>query len=144
MRIHGSRHTAKRPGAGLAWQFQHLSSFWRARHLPNVAILHYDDLRADLAGQMRNLAARLGIEVPEQHWPELVAAATFDNLRSHARELAPEVSFWRDPDQFFHRGTSGQWRQVIGAEELPRYAARVSELADDDLSSWVHRGSITA
>jgi hypothetical protein len=129
---------------GLAWTFRHLSSFWRARDRSNVVILHYDDLKADLAGQMRGLAARLGIEIADDRWPELVQAATFDHMRSHASDFAPEIKFWRDPNRFFHRGTSGQWRDVIGADELPRYAARVEELADPELSNWVHRGPILA
>jgi hypothetical protein len=127
---------------GLAWQFCHLSSFWRARDRANVVMVHYDELKSDLEGQMRALAARLGVEVGEPRWPELVRAATFTNMRGHAGAFVPEPAFWRDPDQFFHRGTSGQWRDVIGEADLPRYAARVAELADPELARWAHRGPI--
>lgn len=130
------------PMVGLTWVMRHLASFWRARHLPNVLLLHYDDLKEDLAGQMRALAARLGIEVPEQRWPELVAAAGFDWMRSRADTHAPEKRIWHDPYKFFHRGTSGQWRDLLDPAELPRYAARAHELADPELVTWLHRGRI--
>ena len=41
----------------------HLSDAWGRRHDPNVVLLHYDDLLADLDGAMRRLAAQLGIAV---------------------------------------------------------------------------------
>lgn len=127
---------------GLAWHFRHVESFWRRRELPNVVMVHYEELQSDLEGQMRNLAAILGIHVAEARWPELVSAATFSQMRSHAGELTPEPTFWRDADRFFHRGTSGQWRDVIGARDLPRYAARVAELTDPDVALWAHQGPI--
>ena len=66
-----------------------LSSFWAQRDKPNVVLLHYDDLKADLEGQMRALARRLSIRIPEDRWPELVKAATFDEMRGAADILAP-------------------------------------------------------
>lgn len=130
------------PMTGLGWTMHHLSTFWPVRDQPNIVMLHYEDLRTDLAGGMRELAARLDIDVPEDRWRELVAAATFDQMRRRADKLAPEPTFWLDRGRFFHRGASDQWRDVIDPAELPRYAARVAELADPDLSKWVHRGPL--
>ena len=53
-----------------------LESFWNAPDDLDVVLLHYDDLLADLEAQMRRLADRLDITVPEQRWPILVEAAT--------------------------------------------------------------------
>src|SRR3977135_380535 len=50
----------------------------------DVVYLHYDDLKADLEGQMRQMAARLGIDVDEHRWPRLVQAATFESMRTRA------------------------------------------------------------
>ncbi|MCA2211807.1 sulfotransferase domain-containing protein [Jidongwangia harbinensis] len=125
---------------GLAPMLRHLSQFWAERHRANVVLLHYDDLRTDLPGQMRALAARLHIEVAEERWPELVRAATFDYMRGRARQYAPDLAIWRDPDRFFHRGSTGQWRDLLDADDLRRYQKRVAELAEADLAAWVHRG----
>ena len=67
----------------------HAADAWSRRHEGNVLLFHYADLSADLEAEMRRLAGRLGIEVPEQTWPMLVAAASFENMRSHADDLAP-------------------------------------------------------
>jgi aryl sulfotransferase len=56
----------------------HLNTFWQRRDQPNVILLHYRELLADLDGQMRALARTLAIAVPENDWPELVSAATLE------------------------------------------------------------------
>jgi hypothetical protein len=127
---------------GLAPMMHHLLTFWRERDRSNIVLLHYDDLKDDLEGQMRGLAARLGITVAEERWPQLVRWATFDTMRGHAATLTPEVTLWRDPTQFFRRGSSGQWRALMDADDLLRYQARVRQLAEPDLIEWAHHGPV--
>ena len=93
--------------------------------------LHYDDLKADLEGQMRQMAARLGIDVDEHRWPRLVQAATFESMRSRAGTTVPGggPEHWIDPAAFFSRGTSGQWRDLLDDADLARYAARLNVIA---------------
>jgi aryl sulfotransferase len=125
----------------LRFTITHLLSFYDAPDDLDVVLLHYDDLLDDLGGQMRALARRLDIDVPEDRWPDLVGAATLAEMRRRAEVMVPGASRhqWRDPARFFHRGTSGQWRDVLSDEEVTRYADRVRSLAPADLSSWVHR-----
>lgn len=68
----------------------HLSDAWARRGQPNVLLVRYDDLLVDLEGQMRWLAARLAIDIPERDWPALTAAATFERMRDRAELFAPE------------------------------------------------------
>jgi hypothetical protein len=127
----------------LGYVLRHLSTCWDRRNRPNVALFHYDDLRDDLAGQMRRLAEALGIEVTDGRISELAAAATFDAMRSHAADVAPntDISLWHDNAQFFHRGTSGQWRDVFSHDDMRAYQQRVAELTSPDLAAWLHHGS---
>ena len=128
---------------GLAELLHHLSTFWDRREATNVVLFHYADLQSDLEGEMRRLAAVLAIDIDEGVWPTLVSAATFDRMRDRAGELAPQVKvdgFWNDPNRFFNRGSSGQWRSFFGPGDLARYEARVHQLATPDLAAWVHRG----
>jgi hypothetical protein len=122
----------------------HLQTFWDAPDGVDVVMLHYDDLRADLEGQMRALAERLGITVPEWRWPLLVKAASFEEMRARAALTAPNVydRIWFDNQRFFHRGRSGQWRDLLNDDDLGRYRARVSAIGHSDIVNWVHRGSL--
>lgn len=118
----------------------HLGDAWARRERPNVVLVHYDDLRTDLAGEMRRLADRLGIVVPEATWPALVAAAGFDQMRSRADELAPGFpGVLKDRGAFFRRGGSGAAREVLSDAGWTRYQARAAELADPELLRWLHR-----
>lgn len=129
-------------GSTLLRTVRHLESFWDAKDV-DVVMLHFDDLKEDLEGQMRALAVRLGIAVPDARWPRLVEAATFESMRSRADRTVPNSGkgYWRDEQQFFHRGTSGQWRQLLGPDDLARYRRRIDELTAPDLAAWLHRDS---
>jgi hypothetical protein len=123
------------PGA-----IRQLSDAWARRGQPNVLLVHYDDLLADLEGQMRWLAGRLGIAVPEQSWPALVGAATFERMRDRTDiHPSPPTGIEPDPAFFFRRGTSGAGREILGDEEMATYYARAAKLAPPDLTEWLHR-----
>jgi hypothetical protein len=109
----------------------HLRTFWEARGRSNVVLLHYSDLKSNLEEQMRQLALRLALKVPEELWPELVQAATFEQMRKHADEIVPQASegIWRDNARFFNKSTIGQWRDLLDDADLRRYQDRIMELA---------------
>jgi aryl sulfotransferase len=121
---------------GLMW---HLSDAWARRGEPNVLLVHYDDLSADLEAQMRGIAAWLGIAVPEPAWPALAAAASFDGMRDRADWLVPTAGLFRSNAAFFRRGRSGAGRETLSDSELERYYARAAQLAPADLLAWLHR-----
>jgi hypothetical protein len=126
----------------LAGMIHHLAGFWAVRDRADVILLHYDDLQADPEGEMRGLAARLDIKVPEDRWPALVEAASFAEMRRRADRVAPDTAnrIWKSTAGFFRRGTSGQWRDVVDDATLAHYTARVRELAAPDLAAWLHSG----
>ena len=126
--------------SSLLCALHHHETFWNERSAPNVVMLHYDDLKTDLEGQMRALADRLGISVSEARWPELVDAATFERMRDNATKVVPnaEISLWHDNAEFFHRGTSGQWRSLLDDDDLRRYDDRMAQLVAPDLAAWIH------
>ncbi len=122
---------------GVLW---HLRDAWTRRREPNVVLVHYRDLSADLDGEMRRLARRLRIAIPETRWPELVRAARFDQMRARAAELAPDAAgVLKDPSRFFRRGFSGAGREVLSRDELAHYQDRVVQIAPADLLTWLHR-----
>lgn len=138
---------------GLPWQgsalgaslvLYHVKTFWDFRHLPNIHLLHYADLRADLEGEMRRIAALLGIDVPEQRWPTLVEAARFESMKARADDLAPEVDkkLWWDNQRFFDKARSGEWRDILGPEELALYEKAMRERLEPELTRWLENGRL--
>jgi hypothetical protein len=118
----------------------HLTDAWARRAWRGVVLVHYDDLSADLEGEMRRLAALLGIAVPERTWPALVAAATFGRMRARADLLVPAPpGILVDNAAFFRRGSSGSGRELLTGGELARYHAYTAQMAPAELLSWLHR-----
>jgi hypothetical protein len=133
--------TEDQPGAqphlSLPGVMRYLRVAWERRDEPNVVLLRYEDLSADLGGQMRGLAVRLGISVPEETWPGLVKAATFEQMRDAAGRIQPIFDL-ADPKKFFHSGRSGTGQDLLNAAELARYHGRAARLAPPDMLAWLH------
>jgi hypothetical protein len=118
----------------------HLSDAWSRRTEPNLLLVHYADLSADLEGEMRRIADWLDIEVPETRWAELVRAAGFAEMKAKAETTAPDpMGVFRSRDAFFRRGGSGAAAELLSEEELAAYEARVAALVPKDLADWLHR-----
>lgn len=120
---------------GILW---HLADAWSRRGERNVVLVHYGDLSRDLEVQMRGLAGRLEVAVPERAWPGLVRAATFDRMRASADWFVPPGGIIKNSTSFFRRGRPGAGREVLGEDEIARYHARVASMAPPDLLTWLH------
>jgi len=122
------------------------TSFWARRKLDNLLMVHYNDLKADLDGEMRRIAGFLGIEVDEAIWPALVKAATFDEMRKSGAQIKPHAAHGMDKgsDGFFNKGTGGRWREHLTAEDEELYQAKVREKFSPALAAWIEQGRLGA
>jgi aryl sulfotransferase len=136
-----STSTALEQPDSLAGVLHHVRDAWeRAGDRPNVVLVHYADLLADLPGQMVSLADRLGVDVTAERVAELAPAATFAAMRSRSAELAPDrLGVLRDPAAFFRSGRSGGGRALLSPAERAGYDARVAALAPPEVLAWLHR-----
>jgi aryl sulfotransferase len=130
------------PGS-LSRTMQHLSAAWTRRGEANVELVHYEDLGADLEGQMRRIASRLDITVPETTWPGLVQAATFQQMRAAAGQIQP-LAKSDDPAAFFRSGTSGVAAELLTSTELAYYYERAARYCPPELLAWLHRADSMA
>jgi len=122
----------------------HARTYWDFRHLPNLLLVHYNDLKADLAGEMRRIARFLDIDVPEAKWPTLVDAATFASMkRDGPTVLGPEMGmiFEGGSDRFLYKGTNERWRDVLGPDELALYERAAERTLTPELKRWLEGGA---
>lgn len=122
---------------GFMW---HLSDAWHRRSDDNVVLVHYDDLIRDLEAEMHWLAAALNIHISDDKMQRLAEAASFDAMRSRSDVLTPDPGgVLQDRSSFFRRGSSGAASEILSAQDLAIYDARVRALAPTDLLRWLHR-----
>jgi Sulfotransferase domain len=109
---------------------EHVASFWERRGEPNLLFVHYDDMTADLEGEMRRVAAFLAIEIDEAKLPGMVERCTFAGMKARPDEIGPfERRFVGGAESFLYKGTNGRWRDVMTDEELDAYEARHRDAA---------------
>ena len=127
------------------WSFwDSVSSWWAARHLPNVMLVHYADLKSDLPGQAGRIAEYLGIEVAERDWSAILEHSSFDHMKRHANLAAPMggAIFEDGAEAFFHRGSNGRWRNTLTADDIAKYETAAVERLGRECAGWLAGGSL--
>lgn len=121
-------------------------SYWAERHRPNLLMVHYNDLKADLDGEMRRIANFLKVETPESLWPELVEAATFAAMQRDGNALLPRATMgWTDgASTFLYKGTNDRWRDVLTDVDLADYDMAAAAGMSCSLRAWVEKGRLVA
>ena len=126
------------------WPFrENIRTWWEIRGLPNVMLLHFADLKADLSGEMRKISAFLDIPVDESKWETIVEHCTFDYMKKNAAKSAPLGGiFWDGGAQtFINKGTNGRWHDLLSEEESRAYEQRAVTELGEECAAWLANGS---
>ena len=122
---------------------RYLASWWNLRGEPNVLLVHYNDLQADLDGEMRRVAGFLDIDIPAALWPGVVERCTFERMREDADKVGDfQRIFEGGAESFLFKGTNGRWREMLTEDELQRYRDRVEEVLVPEAAHWLEHGSL--
>jgi aryl sulfotransferase len=107
-----------------------------------MLLVHYNDLLADLDGEMRRIAAFLEVETPSALWPDLVQAATFEAMRRDGAELMPfaKDAWTHGHESFIYSGTNERWREVLTGDDVALYRTRAAKELSPTLNTWLTKG----
>lgn len=63
-------------------------------------------------------------------------------MRRDGAKIAPGVTrmFEKGAETFFFKGSNGRWREVLAAEDLALYDAKVRENFSRNCAAWVEHG----
>ena len=129
------------------WPFwENIRSWWDIRHLPNVKLLHFNDMKADLSGTVRAIADFLGIAVDPALLTRIVEHCGFDYMKKHAADVAPRGGImWKGgAETFINRGSNGRWRDTLNPAEIATYEATARSELGPDCARWLAEGGIAA
>jgi aryl sulfotransferase len=121
-------------------------AFWNERRRPNLLLVHYNDLKADLSGEMKRVAEFLEIKTPDHIWPRLVEAASFEAMKRDGGRLMPQVErlFVGGHQNFFHKGTNNRWRDVLTEADVNLYERKIRAELTPALIRWLTEGRLVA
>jgi aryl sulfotransferase len=126
------------------WPFwENIRSWWEIRNLPNVLLVHFADLKADMEASIRRIAAFLEIDVADEIWPAILEHCSFDYMKRHAEQAAPlnGVIWEGGAETFVHKGTNGRWRDTLCVEESARYERMAVWELGRECAAWLEHGS---
>jgi aryl sulfotransferase len=129
------------------WPFwENIASWWEIRHLPNVLLLHFNDLKRDLSGAVRRIAAFLEVPLSDGLLEAVVRHSAFDYMKAHAAASAPlgGILWEGGAETFIHRGTNGRWREVLTAEDCRRYERAARRQLGAACARWLAEGGAAA
>lgn len=127
------------------WSFwENIGSWWAIRDLPNVYMLHFENLKNDMPGEIRKIAKFLDIEINENKWDDILLHCSFDYMKANATKSTPlGGAFWDGGAQVFvHKGVNGRWRDILSADESGRYEQMVRDRLGEDCARWLATGAL--
>lgn len=122
----------------------HNQSWWNYRHLENILLVHYADLKTDPLGEIRRIADFLEVELSDEALATVADRTSFDAMRQRA--IAADAAsdgaspFREGAKTFFHKGTNGRWRDVLTDAELAMYEQTKTTVLTPDCARWLELG----
>jgi len=123
--------------------FTNFESWWKVRSLPNVLFVHFNDLKSDLAGEIRRIADFIGnVNVNDEKIKQYVETCTFASMKKNADNFAPAGGALWDGGgaTFINKGTNGRWKGVLTDEQVASYEALAKKKLGEQGSKWLAEG----
>ena len=122
--------------------WDNIRSWWAVRDLPNVKMIHFNDLKRDMRGQMTEIAEFLGIDVAPTDWEEIALYCSFDWMRAHGENAVPlGGAIWEGGvSTFINKGVNGRWQSVLSDAESEAYEARAKAELGEECANWLATG----
>lgn len=129
------------------WSYwENVRTWWAIRDLPNVLIVHFQDMKDDLPGEIARIAAFLGMNPDAETLERITSHCTFEYMKAHADEVTPlGGALWEGGgNSFIHKGTNGRWRDMLTAEDVAAYEARALAELGPDCARWLASGRLSS
>ena len=125
------------------WSFwENVRTWWEARDLPNVLLVHFANLKRDMPSEIRRIAAFLDIPIDEARWPLILEHCSFEWMKANVNKTAVgEGLAWDGGAKIFmHRGVNGRWSDTLTLDEVAEYEARAARELGPECARWLASG----
>jgi len=127
------------------WPFwENVRSWWETRNLPNVHLVHFANLKRDMAGEIRRIAEFIDVPIDENKWESILKHCSFQYMKENATKSVPlGGAFWDGgAESFIHKGTNGRWREVLSADDVAEYENRAERELNKECAHWLATGQM--
>lgn len=122
--------------------WENARTWWAIRDLPNVMLVHFGELKRDMPGMIRRIAAFLEIPIDEARWPYILEYCSFEWMKRNATKSVPlGGAFWdAGAEVFINKGVNGRWRDTLTAADSAEYEARAVAELGPECARWLATG----
>ena len=126
--------------------FDYENSYWAERARANLLLVHYNDLKADLPGEVARISRYLDIDTPAALLADIAAAASFEVMKRQGDAIMGDLTqtFDGGSQRFLHKGVNGRWRDVLTAGDVTRFDALVRRKFSPACAAWIEGGRLVA
>ena len=123
--------------------WQNVQGWWDARKLPNVLLVHYARLKADLPGEFRRIANFLDIKINDQKLPRMLQHCSLEHMKERASHVEfLEQMFEGGGRTFVNKGTNGRWRDILTPSEIALCDEVAGQNLSADCAAWLRSGEM--
>jgi aryl sulfotransferase len=123
--------------------WSHVQGWFDARHVPNIRVIHYNNLKEDFQGVARSLADFLEIEVDEKLWPQIERNCSLEHMRELASRFPVlDLVFDGGGANFINKGTNGRWKDVLSQEEIDKCDKVAAKHLSPECADWLRTGQM--
>ncbi|HXJ22055.1 MAG TPA: sulfotransferase domain-containing protein [Polyangia bacterium] len=129
--------------------FGPVAAWWPFRHEKNVLLMHFADMKRDLAGATRKVADFLGVEPSPAQWDKINEYVSFDWMKRHESKFdtlanAPERVL--EPGGMMRKGKTGASREDGMTDEIAQHLRAVGSkiVRDEAALAWMYGGGPVA
>jgi hypothetical protein len=120
---------------GGSWA-RHTASWWALRERPNVRVLAFTDLKRDLPGAVRSVAAAMRVELTDAEVARVAARCSFEHMQQHESQFAPpRMRFTRGQGTMVRAGRVGGFRELLSRSQQAaidrHFQAELASLGSD-------------
>ena len=124
------------PDTPLGSWAEHVASYWRVRHEPNVLFLTYERMRADLPGTVDRIAAFMGVALTPDERAAVIERSTFDYMKKIGDKFDAPGSPWSNSrGAMMRRGQRGSAGELLSPADQRRiddyWRAELARIACD-------------
>lgn len=125
--------------------WENVRTWWAIRNLSNVHFIHFANLKTDMPGEIRKIAAYIETPIDEEKWESILLHCSFDYMKANATKSVPlGGAFWDGGAQsFIHKGTNGRWRDILEKDESLKYEVRATEELGKECAHWLATGEMS-
>lgn len=118
-----------------------MASWWKLKDEANVLLVHYQNLKDDLPGQIARIAEFLSVDPESLHMGAIVRHCSFDYMSGRAEKMAPfGGEHMSSAKAFFHKGPKRDFRTELTPEQIQRFDHVALEKLGPECAQWLETG----